>query len=267
MKTEIVTITPDVARYLLSKNTMNRPIKRQHFEFLCRELTGGHWKLNGDAIRIAKNGTLLDGQHRLRAVLQTGISMKTVLITELDNDVFDTIDIGSARSAADILHVVGEKNCRSIAAALIVVSDIQAGKTDFVSKKISNADILNMLDNHPGIRDSLKWGRALVKLSPDSISVAMHYLFSISSHEKMADRFFASLSTGENLDADSPIYLLRQRLIDNAMSKAKINRRYIAALFIKSWNAWASGLQVKSLRFRETGDAPEQFPMIKTVTP
>ena len=94
------------------------------------------------------------------------------------------------------------------------------------------------------------------------MAIALHYLFTKRSKDK-ADLFFHQISTGENIDIFDPAYLLRQRMIDNATSKAKLSRRYISALFIKAWNAYYSGGQLKTLRFRETGDAAETFPDIK----
>lgn len=258
-----VTITPEMAKKILSNNSNNRPMKLRHLAFLCEEMRAGRWKMNGDAIRIAIDGSLIDGQHRLMAVLQTGISITTLLVTGLDPDAFDTIDSCARRSGGDTLAVAGEKNCRNLAAALVVADDLLAGKNDFVrSMRTSNAEVLNMLARHPEIRDSLSWGKALVRLAPASISVAMHYIFRRRDREK-ADAFFNAVATGVGLEFDSPAYLLRQRLIDNATAKAKLTRRYTAALFIKAWNSFKTGQRLKNLRFREVGDAAEQFPSVR----
>jgi len=64
MHTEVMTITPEIAIKMLSKNTSNRPLNQKHIAFLVRDIKAGRWKLNGDAIRFGENA-LLDGQHRL----------------------------------------------------------------------------------------------------------------------------------------------------------------------------------------------------------
>lgn len=263
MHATTVTITPEMAEEFLGSNPRNRPMKRQHLAFLCEEMRSGRWKTNGDTIRIGVDGTLIDGQHRLEAVRQTGTPITTLLVTGLELDAFDTIDSGAKRSAGDTLAVAGEKNGRNLAAALVVADDLLAGRTDFVrSMKTSNAEVLNMLDRHPEIRDSLSWGKALVRLAPASISVAMHYIFRRRNKEK-ADAFFNAVATGVGLEFDSPAYLLRQRLIDNATAKGKLTRRYTAALFIKAWNSFNTGQRLKYLRFREVGDAAEPFPTVR----
>lgn len=263
MEAIAVTITPELATAMLENNPRNRPLKRLHVAFLCEEMRNGRWKFNGDTIRIATDGSLIDGQHRLEAVRQTGVSIKTLLVNGLDPDVFDTIDGNAKRSAGDTLSVAGEKNGRTLAAALVVADDLLTGKTDFVRTiKVSNAEILNMLERHPDIRKSINWGNALCRLSPASVTVALHYIFSLKNQEK-ADEFFHLVATGENLEIHNPAYLLRQRLIDNATAKGKLTRRYTSALFVKAWNSWRAGAKLKYLRFREVGDTAETFPIVR----
>lgn len=103
-----VKVTPEMATEILENNPKNRPIKRLHLSFLCAELREGRWKFNGDAIRIATDGTLIDGQHRLEAVKQTGVPINTLIITGLDPDVFDTIDSGARRSSGYVIVYVGQ---------------------------------------------------------------------------------------------------------------------------------------------------------------
>lgn len=266
MQHKTVEITPDMAERLLERNVRNRPLKSQSLAFLCRELREGRWRQNGDTIRIDADGNLIDGQHRLEAVRLTGISITTLLVTDLEPDVFDTIDSGARRSAGDTLAVAGEKNGRNLAAALVLVDELLTSDTPFGrSVKVSNAEILLMLDKYTGVRDSISWGKALSpRLAvPPSLSTALHYVLSLHDRVK-AERFFQSIQTGELLQANDPEYLLRERLLDNSTAKGKMSRRYMAALFIKAWNASLRGQKLKFLRFREVGDAPEVFPKINS---
>lgn len=112
-------ITPDDARKILEKNTSNRPLNLRRVEGLVDVLRKNLWALNGDAIRLAKDGTLLDGQHRLQAVVNSDISIRTVVFLNAEYDIFKTIDIGKKRSTGDVV-AVAFKDCkypRNIAAA------------------------------------------------------------------------------------------------------------------------------------------------------
>jgi hypothetical protein len=254
-------ITVDLAKRLLANNKSNRKIKHHHLDRLCEEIRSGRWKFNGDAIRVAVDGNLLDGQHRLEAVVATNTPIHSVLIEDLPVDVYDTIDSGSKRTAGDVLYILGEKNPRSLAASLIVVDDLLRSG-DIVSRSASNAQVVGLINKYPAIRDSLRWGDALKRLAPPSVVTALHYIFSVFSSPEKADTFFEFTETGINLTEWSPIYLLRQRLINNATSKSKLDKRYITALIIKAWNAWIKGQKIGALRFRELGNKKESFPAI-----
>jgi hypothetical protein len=76
---------------------------------------------------------------------------------------------------------------------------------------------------------------------------ASHYIFS-RIDSVMADLFIERLSTGENVQKDSPMSLLRSKLIDNYTSPRKFDRAYIFGLIIRAWNAERKGRQLKQLR-------------------
>ena len=88
---KIEIITPDIARKLLQNNKKNRPIVRNNLDLLCNELLNGNFKLNGETIKISNLGNVLDGQHRLIAVVRTGVPIETMIVYGLNEEVFATI--------------------------------------------------------------------------------------------------------------------------------------------------------------------------------
>lgn len=63
------------------------------------------------------------------------------------------------------------------------------------------------------------------------------------------------------------VYCLRERLIANKGSKAKLRPVDILALTFKAWNHARNGDNVRYLRWRTEGDTPEDFPSIETPAP
>lgn len=94
-----------------------------------------------------------------------------------------------------------------------------------------------------------------------SIASFLHYKGS-RNHPEKADTFFERLETGADLSSDSPIYLLRERMIRNRRDKAKLPTWVIMALSIKAWNAFAMDRPMKHLRFSTEGNTVETFPEI-----
>ena len=82
MKTEVKLITPQIAEEMLKKNPMNRRVKDFVISEYSRVMKAGLWKENtGEAIKFASDGTLLDGQHRLTALIKANVSLYFLIIT------------------------------------------------------------------------------------------------------------------------------------------------------------------------------------------
>src|SRR5690625_1412976 len=116
IKHETVVITAEKATILLGSNTHNRSISKSNLRSIKNSLLRGEGKFNGEAIKIAADGTILDGQHRLLACKETGISFKTLLITGLPADIQHTMDSGKTRSHGDVLKLAGYTNSIKLAA-------------------------------------------------------------------------------------------------------------------------------------------------------
>ena len=265
MQMQVEVITPEVAKSLLLLNFGNRPMNSKHIARLARAMANGEWELNGEAIKLSDN-RLIDGQQRLEAVIKSNTPIQTVVMRGLKEEVFHTLDGNRKRSPADILSVHGEVSCTVLAAALKWVDAYQSGRLLAGHVKpaqdYSNHDHLELLEENPTLRRSIRVAEGVRRLTKLTLAAALHYLFSQVSEEQ-ADGFFQELRYGEGLGKTDPVYLLRERLIDNISAKAKMTDRYVLALFIKAWNAKREGAQIRQLAFREAGAFPETFPTIK----
>ena len=75
-----------------------------------------------------------------------------------------------------------------------------------------------------------------------------------------AEYFFDRLVDGVELEAGSPIRVLRSSLEVLSKQKGERNRVYLSALTIKAWNAYREGRSISLLKFRPGGSKPEPFP-------
>jgi hypothetical protein len=123
--------------------------------------------------------------------------------------------------------------------------------------RYSNTDIETLLDKYPGVRDSIPVSHKKQGLLPKSLLTALHYLISQKDQEA-ANVFVEGMLHGRNLDERNPVYVLRERLLQNTLAKAKLPPSYIFALAIKAWNACRAKAEVKCLRYVEA----ESFPLV-----
>jgi hypothetical protein len=207
---------------------------------------------------------LKNGQHRLNACIVSGKSFKAVIVQGVSPSVFKKLDSGEKRRSADWLGSgdYSEDNAKGLAAALRVLWSWEQGSICSSKTTPSNDEIAHTLDQHPGIRkfNTSTFAKS-VKGMPGSLTMALRYIFG-QHDDKLADRFFTSLATGEQLKRDNPVLILRERLL-GAKGKDRLSQTECAALTVKAWNAFIEGGEFTPhhLRFR-TGKNGEEFPEI-----
>lgn len=256
MKAEFKSITPAIAEQLLKVNRINRVISEPKVNEYCRQMMAGLWKEEtGEAIKIATDGSLLDGQHRLSAMIKAGLTLNFLVITGLEKEVFSVLDSGKIRSSGDVLHIAGVPNAKTTAAAIrryISLSIGNVGSNNF--RPISNSETLSHYRSRVKFWDAAtlmgkKWYNDSNRILSETEIIAMYAKF-WDINEDDAFNFFTKLCTGVGLAADDPIYLLREKLLF-----AKLNTRFNliqsirTALVIKAWNYTRTGKKVRVLKF------------------
>jgi hypothetical protein len=103
LKAEFMTITPSLAGIWLKSNTNNyRKVSKIHVKNLKDELTGNVWMTTCQGIGFDTNGTLVDGQNRLTAIVESGVTVEDQLVCfNLPVDSKYKIDVGRKRSLSD----------------------------------------------------------------------------------------------------------------------------------------------------------------------
>lgn len=101
--TAIETITPYTARKYLELNTGNRPLRQSHIRSLANDMRNGAWQITHQGIAFDTAGLLIDGQHRLHAIVEAGIAVEMCVTRNCSASSFSILDRGANRSPSDIL--------------------------------------------------------------------------------------------------------------------------------------------------------------------
>lgn len=263
---EFLDISPALAADFLTRNTHNRPIRERIVRAYAEDMRNGNWQTNGDAIRVSVDDVLLDGQHRLRAVVESGVTIRMLVIHGLESETQDTVDGGAKRKFADVLVLRGHKNAITLASTLRLVAIYErAGKVGAAFNNVNsvtNAQMLDSLANQPWLEEGMNLAnRVHAKTGlPASIAGFTWWLFAQIDAED-AEAFFEQFISGENLRRGHPIYTLRSALDSSQQEvRGERSRKYLGAIVVKAWNGWRRGEDVLQLRFRLGGAQPEQFP-------
>jgi hypothetical protein len=267
IKTDVITVTPRLAKQLLEQNTSNRKVSGVNLERVKASMLRNEWVLNGEAIKIAKNGRILDGQHRLHASVETDTTFPTLIVYGLDDIAQDTMDTGKRRTLSDVLQIAGYKNTTNLASIVqsIIRSErhsIRHATTNSATKyPVTNRQAIDRLEREPSLEDLPGIVRGTTKYGM-TVRVAglLFYVFSKIDAEDAQD-FFEKFESGAGLERGNPILTLRNQLLTMKQeARGAVNPSYMAALIIKAWNKYRDGESAHMLKFRVGGANPERFP-------
>lgn len=258
-----VRLTPEMAAQLLKNNVANRPMRARYVLNLAKAMRRGEWELNGDSIRVSHSGRLLDGQHRCAAVVESGITIQTILVTGLADDVFATIDRGLGRTTSDTLSIRGETNSAVLASITRLLHIYTLSGDPYNGNPEHHPTTkqqIELLEAHPCLHDSARWiasSKWCRKYISASLAGFCHFVFT-KKDAVTSKTFFAELETGIGMGAGSPVLLLRNRLTDSHSSKDKLSPKYRAGLIFKAFKLYRDGATIKYLRVRTEGDGAEK---------
>lgn len=272
---EIVTVTASMATEWLQANSGNRRFRPVNMARLKQALEGGEARLTNDAIAFDEEGRLLNGQHRLQAIKETGIDMQLLVMRGLPATSREAIDIGARRMASDLLAMAGVSDPVTAAATygwLYALRQLWSGRVTILkaggargSYHPSPTTIRNMSETEY-IADSLVIGRrvknSVVRLSTALVAALHHEMSKVNPNS--ARQFWEALAEGENLSSRSPILKLRNWLLTELTARRRATSTYQAAMIIKAWNQWREGVMTDLLIWRPA--AGERFPDVQGMT-
>ena len=238
---EVQTITPHIAAEWLKANHLNRRVRKAHVTFLAGEMEKGHWLVNGQAIIVSENEDILDGQHRLLAVIQSGETIESLVIYGVKREAFKTIDTGIVRSAPDALSLwypdAPKGLVQAVGSSVNYCRRIEMGFSG-TRPKISNTDALAYVAKHKSL---WRCGEILTGYPRDarplplSATIALYEVFQ-RKHEEAADNFMRRFYTGEGLHAKDAEYILRMLFIRDAQRLTSYPIEVKLRMTVKAWN-------------------------------
>jgi hypothetical protein len=261
-------IGPAIAADWLKRNTLNRPKKPQKIALYAADMKSDHWPVTGTPIQFGRSGRLLDGQNRLQAIIDSGATIRMLVVEGVDDGVFDVIDGGARRTASDVLVIEGYEgwvaSCGATASRIAL--NLKQGRLPY-AQTFSPQTVRRFVNDFPDLMDSVVFMESLPRRPapmPHSAAAALHY-FMAKRDPELADLLMTRLYRGDNMAAEDMILRLRNSLLGKAQQKAMNSAgdfTHAMGAVIRVWNARRGGRTITHIQnaFLRTGDA---FPEIK----
>lgn len=216
IKTTLMWVTPEMAGQWLEKNTHNRKTRPRGSNTYVREIKEGRWHVIHQGIAFDSKGLLVDGQHRLLAVCDAGISIPLMVTFGLPAGSMEAVDRGMKRSIPDILqleHAIPNSSRISSLVAVIAacVHSLDTTMTPGVAMEIYRQH-----------KPSLDWAASSLPQRGSLWAAPIVSAFAVgygrTETQAAVVSFVASYESGEALVDGQPAFYLRRALLETDRS-------------------------------------------------
>lgn len=241
-------VDPATAARWLNHNTRNRKLFPQIVNKYARDMLAGNWHLAGDPIRFSHDGTLLDGQHRLAAVVKSRMTIVFCVQRGIDSAAQAVMDTGKARTAADAITIAGGKyaSLRAAVAKIAILVDRDQINQAQSGGNVTHKEILDWIASNPDELPAAEFAIAHARQTDCPIAVVAYtYLMLSRIDPGDAASFWIDASTKVGLADGDPVIALTNRFAEARRSREHVTREMHLSAIYRAWNARRSG---KTLR-------------------
>jgi len=253
-------LTPALAEMILTQNDGNRRVRKDVVQKYAKEMLAGRWKEDtGETIKISKQGTLLDGQHRLLALIKSGKNIHFHVSSEMDSDIFDVIDAGAIRNSSDAFCIADIPRSNALPSIIQTYFYIKSGlKNTTIDRRLSTSNLLEVYNERPIFWDETSlaanaWYVSFAKILPPSV-IGGFYSVAKDISESDAIDFMNQLCNG--IECCYVVSLCRRQLMQDKMAPRKVKPNVRIIWVIKAWNAFRTkNTSLKILKFDSERDS------------
>lgn len=246
---QVVHVTPETAAdWLRAHDSKQRPRSKSLVDRYADMMLDGEWVLSSDALGFDVDGAGVNGQHRLAAVVASGVTCPFIVCWNLAPESFEVLDNGKRRTAGDVLAVEGIANARNLASvARIFLAYRNAGHFSARSPRAAaeNLDVLGVVRDAPYLHEATTRADTYYRDSGQVLTrsiVGAVYAAAVSEGWPAADvhAFFDSVATGEGLWRGAPALALRTALVRAEVSGV-LTRARLLGLVVSGLSAHLGG--------------------------
>lgn len=198
--TSIETVDPSLAKVLLEGNKKNRSLSSSLVDSIARDITSGNWIVSHQGIAIDKEGNLLDGQHRLNAIIKSGLTVRMAVTYNVSPEAFEVIDMNNRpRTVADMQGISrGIKNSRRVVAAAKTISALDTGYRD----RYTNSEVDEILNKY---QEECEWAATKLGGRNPSAGITAGFAYAYPTNKEkieiIAQSFSSKVGMSKNMAA------------------------------------------------------------------
>lgn len=245
---EVVDVTPEMAAAWLARNEAGRKLRQVHVDKYAADMAAGRWFLSGDALKFDKQGNIRDGQHRAKAVVQSGVTVKMFVVHGLEPEAQLYMDMGVRRTLADQFSVLGHENTAVLSAGARLALAWSSGQLSDRIERVSDVAVREFVTENPDIKDAVDFAVTVRSPIPGSVVCAIVWQLVRAGHDVEAvQEFFRSLAEYRSEGPGDPKYALLRRINRARAVRERIKVTQMVSMVIQAFNAVYTGTELHKI--------------------
>lgn len=219
---QLMLITPSIAETFLASRVANRNISNLQVSKYADDMKSGKWEITHQGIAINSQGALVDGQHRLSAVIKSECSVYMWVAFGVDSKTFDQLRPRSLSDTLKMNYGVSHST-RTIAALRCMMfmplsTHYQGSYANMAAMTNIYSDVCDYLDSHASPH--------IVSVCCAPVIAAIGRAYYHEDTDRLSD-FCKILLNGipKNLTTDTAALRLRNYLISNPKSGGSTSQK------------------------------------------
>jgi hypothetical protein len=256
-------IGPEKADELLAQNDVNRRKRPTLVSSYAGDMKAGLWDTeNGETIKISNTGKLKDGQHRLEAIREAGVTLELYVTTGIPDVGQKTIDQGAKRTVKDVLQMQGIPNASwvaSLARWCLLGGEPGPNLETKLKQKGSAAQIAKIVDEQPDIVLAAgRYSTLTVHIMGGPTALCYSWLWMHRTDPGACEEFWGSMIDLTFKALNDPRKaclkaLQRMEREEGITTASKDKSIATVSILTRSWNLWRKGEQIQSLSIKQNG--------------
>jgi len=192
-----IMVSPALAEELLTLNTHNRKASEAIIRKYCIEIESGAWRPSSAGIGIDINGVLIDGQHRLYAIIRSGQTVPLLIVWNLPPEAQRTVDRQNRRTLFDVFTLEGSQLSRT---AVQTATSLAGREKGWIDNYPADNQVREACESHRDALEQVGSNKAFTAGMRAALVVAYEM------NAEQTKRFIATVLNPVSRPADCPAY-------------------------------------------------------------
>lgn len=263
-----VLVTPSTAEAWLAEGARNRRLRPGRVEAYAADMVSGRWYFEASPIKFDHEGALIDGQHRLSALVVADRNIMFLVVCGLAERTMDVVDTGAKRTGGDMFGLHEREHANELAALTRLVLHWRGGQITTTASVLKVAVSNALLAATEAADPRISWavGEAMAhrhRIGTTTTAIGLFLWLVPAEESERACEFLGAIGEHRSTGVGDPVLAVIRRLNDrlNRNERPKLTTVESTYVLVRGWIAYRANARLDRIPLSRNGQALD-FPRL-----